>query len=108
MAFKTSRFIHTRLLLWGKHLQVHPVADSHISIPDPGRWHRLLDASTGHVADFAHEVIYRLKEANVTKWLFSSKLTVSMYLWSPITPERNTAAGLVTAPPVWELALTGF
>jgi hypothetical protein len=52
------------------------------------------------VADIVHEVIYRLKEGNSTKWLFSSKLTV--YLESPITLERNTATGLVMAPPVWE------
>jgi hypothetical protein len=53
------------------------------------------------VADIAHEVIYRLKEGNSTKWLFSSSLTVC--LESSITPERNTATGLVITPPVWEL-----
>jgi hypothetical protein len=53
------------------------------------------------IADIAHEVIYRLKEGNSTKWLFSSSLTVC--LESCITPERNTATGLVIAPPVWEL-----
>jgi hypothetical protein len=59
--------------------------------------------STGHVADIAHEVmIYRLKEGNSTKWLFSSKLAV--YLEYPITPERNVATGFVITPPVWELA----
>jgi hypothetical protein len=26
--------------------------------------------ATGHVADIAHEVIYRLKEGNSIKWLF--------------------------------------
>jgi hypothetical protein len=54
-----------------------------------------------YVADIAHEVIYRLKEGNSTKWLFSSILMV--LLESPITPERKTATGLVIAPPVWEL-----
>jgi hypothetical protein len=54
-----------------------------------------------YVADIAHEVIYRLKEGNSTKWLFSARLMVC--LESPITPERNTVTGLVTAPPVWEL-----
>jgi hypothetical protein len=63
-----------------------------------------MGASTGHVADIAHEVIYRLKEGNSTKWLFSSSLTVC--LESPITPERIAATGLVIAPPVWEF--TGF
>jgi hypothetical protein len=53
------------------------------------------------VADIAHEVIYRLKEGNSTKWLFSSSLTVC--LESAITPEQNTATGLVVSPPVWEL-----
>jgi hypothetical protein len=48
--------------------------------------------------DIAHEVIYRLKEGNSTKWLFSSSLTVC--LESAITPERNTATGLVIAPHV--------
>jgi hypothetical protein len=57
------------------------------------------------VADIAHEVIYRLKEGNSTKWLCSSKLTVCPE--SSITPERNTATGLVIAPPVWEL-INGF
>jgi hypothetical protein len=52
--------------------------------------------STGHVADIAHEVIYRLKVRNSTKWLFSSSLAVC--LASSITPERNTATGLV-----WDL-----
>jgi hypothetical protein len=56
------------------------------------------------LSDIAHEVIYRLKEGNSTKWLFSSKLTVCPE--SPITPERNAATDLVIAPPVWEL--TGF
>jgi hypothetical protein len=58
------------------------------------------------VADIAHEEIYRLKEGNSTKWLFSSSLTVC--LESLITPERNTATGLVIAPPVLELAVNGF
>jgi hypothetical protein len=53
------------------------------------------------IPDIAHEVIYRLKEGNSTKWLFSSSLTV--YLESSITLERNTATGLVITPPVWEL-----
>jgi hypothetical protein len=53
------------------------------------------------VTDIAHEVIYRLKEGNSTKWLFSSGLT--LYLEYPIATERNTATGLVIAPPVWEL-----
>jgi hypothetical protein len=35
--------------------------------------------------DIAHEVIYRLKEGNSTKWLFASSLTVC--LESHITPE---------------------
>jgi hypothetical protein len=48
-----------------------------------------------------HEVIYRLKEGNSTKWLFSSSLTVC--LESSITLERNTATDLVIALPVWEL-----
>jgi hypothetical protein len=55
------------------------------------------------VADIAHEVIYRLKEGNRTKWLFSSSLTVCPE--SAITSERNTAIGLVIAPPVWELTV---
>ena len=46
-------------------------------------------------------LIYRLKEGNSTKWLFSSSLTVC--LESPITLERNTATGLVIASPVLEL-----
>jgi hypothetical protein len=58
------------------------------------------------VADIAHEVIYRLKEGNNTKWLFSSSLTVC--LGSPITTERNTATGLVIAPPVWKVEVNGF
>jgi hypothetical protein len=41
------------------------------------------------ISDIAHEMTYRLKEGNRTKWLFSSKLTVR--LESPITPGRNTA-----------------
>jgi hypothetical protein len=49
-------------------------------------------------------VIYRLKEGNSIKWLFSSNLTV--HFGVSITPERNAATGLVIAPPVWEL--TGF
>jgi hypothetical protein len=53
------------------------------------------------VADIAHEVIYRLKEGNSTKWLFLSSLTVC--LESPITSKQNEATGLVIAPPVWEL-----
>jgi hypothetical protein len=52
------------------------------------------------VDDIAHEVIYRLKERNITKWLFSSSLTVCLEY--PITPERNEATGLVIAPPAWE------
>jgi hypothetical protein len=58
------------------------------------------------VAGIAHEVIYRLKEGNSTKWLFLSSLTVSYMSWvsyHPATPERKTATGLVIAPPVWEL-----
>jgi hypothetical protein len=58
------------------------------------------------VADIAHEVVYRLKEGNSTKWLFSSGLTVCRE--SSITPERNKATGLVIAPPVWELIIHGF
>jgi hypothetical protein len=54
-----------------------------------------------YVADIAHEVVYRLKEGNSTKWLFSLSLMVCPE--SSITPERNKAAGLVIAPPVWEL-----
>jgi hypothetical protein len=53
------------------------------------------------VADVAHEVVYRLKEGNSTKWLFLSKLTVDLEF--RITPERKEATGLVIAPPVWEL-----
>jgi hypothetical protein len=53
------------------------------------------------ISPMSHGVIYRLKEGNSTKWLFSSNLTVC--LESPITPERNEATGLVIAPPVWEL-----
>jgi hypothetical protein len=53
------------------------------------------------LADIAHEVIYRLKEGNSTKWLFSASLTVC--LESSITLERNSATGLVKASPVWEL-----
>jgi hypothetical protein len=52
----------------------------------------------------AHEVvsmIYRLKEGNSTKWLFSSSLAARF--GSPITPEQKAATGLVKAPPVWEL-----
>jgi hypothetical protein len=58
-----------------------------------------------YVADIAHdEVMCQLKEGNSTKRLFSSSLAV--HLGSLITPERNSAIGLVIAPPVWEL--TGF
>jgi hypothetical protein len=53
------------------------------------------------VADIAHEVVYRLKEGNNTKWLFSSKLAA--HLESLITLERNAATGLVITPSVWEL-----
>jgi hypothetical protein len=68
---------------------------------DPGRLHRLLYAATGHLADITYEVIYRLEDGNSTKWLFSSSLTVCLECL--ITPERNTATGLVIAPPVCEL-----
>jgi hypothetical protein len=60
------------------------------------------------LSDIIHEVIHRLKEGNITRWSFSSGLTVGRGFEFPITPERNTATGLVIAPPVWELGVNGL
>jgi hypothetical protein len=67
-----------------------PVSTRPKGVRTAGKLHPLLDASTGHVADIAHEVIYRLKEGNSTKWLFSSSLTVPGYVLSLISPLNET------------------
>jgi hypothetical protein len=54
-----------------------------------------------YVTFFSFSTPLRLKEGNSAKWLFLSSLTA--HLESPITPDRNTATGLVIAPPAWEL-----
>jgi hypothetical protein len=56
--------------------------------------------------DRGHEVIYRLKEGNSTKWLFSSSLTVC--LESHITTERITSTGFWFGHSTSCLGVNGF